>query len=370
MGPMGDDHSSSGRRAGRVTLKEIAEELGVTPMTVSNAYNRPGQLSAALRERVFDTARRLGYGGPDPTARGLRRGHTGAVGVVYDSRLSYAFGDAAAVSFLRGVSEATEEERLGLLLVPGSSTQERDGGVVGAAMVDGFVVYSVAEDDPLVRAALERGLPLVVVDQPRVTGVPFVGIDDEAAARAAAAHLLDLGHRRFGVVSFGLAHDGWKGFISLERQRSSPYRVSRARLEGYAAALTAANVPWSRVPVFECPGSERSLGRMAARALLSDHRRPTAVLATSDELALGVLGAAAEAGLSVPRDLSVVGFDDVSESARSDPPLTSVGQDHGEKGRLAGRLLIERLGGEATESPEPLASWLVVRSSTAPPPGS
>jgi DNA-binding LacI/PurR family transcriptional regulator len=363
-----DDHSSPSPRAARVTLKRIAEELGVTPMTVSNAYNRPGQLSPALRERVFDTARRLGYGGPDPTARGLRRGHTGAVGVIYDSRLSYAFGDAAAVAFLRGVSEATEDERLGLLLVPGSAAEERDAAVVGAAIVDGFVVYSVAEDDPLVRAVLDRGLPTVVVDQPRLSGVPFVGIDDEAAAGAAAQHLLALGHRRFGVVSFGLAHDGWRGFAALERQRSSVYRVSRARLGGYAKALSAGEVQWPRVPVFECPGSSRSLGREAARALLLPPDRPTAVLATSDQLALGVIETATDAGLTVPQDLSVVGFDDVPEAASARPPLTTVGQDHGQKGRLAGRLLIARLRGEPTPSPDPVACRLVVRASTAPPP--
>jgi DNA-binding LacI/PurR family transcriptional regulator len=363
-----DDHPSPTPRAARVTLKRIAEELGVTPMTVSNAYNRPGQLSPALRERVFDTARRLGYGGPDPTARGLRRGHTGAVGVIYDSRLSYAFGDAAAVAFLRGVSEATEDERLGLLLVPGSAAEERDAAVVGAAIVDGFVVYSVAEDDPLVRAVLDRGLPTVVVDQPRMAGVPFVGIDDETAAGAAAAHLLALGHRRFGVVSFGLAHDGWKGFAALEMQRSSVYRVSRARLGGYAKALSAGEVQWPRVPVFECPGSSRSLGREAARALLLSPDRPTAVLATSDQLALGVIETATAAGLTVPQDLSVVGFDDVPEAASGRPPLTTVGQDHGQKGRLAGRLLIARLRGEPTPSPDPVACRLVVRASTAPPP--
>jgi DNA-binding LacI/PurR family transcriptional regulator len=362
-----EDHSTPTRRTGRVTLKRIAEELGVTPMTVSNAYNRPAQLSPALRERVFDTARRLGYGGPDPTAAGLRRGHTGAVGVIYDSRLSYAFGDAAAVAFLRGVSEATEDERLGLLLVPGSAAEERDAGVVGAAIVDGFVVYSVAENDPLVRAALDRGLPTVVVDQPRFPGVPFVGIDDESAAGRAAEHLLALGHRRFGVVSFGLAHDGWKGLADLERQRSSVYRVSRTRLGGYARALSAGDVPWPRVPVFECPGSSRSLGREAGRALFSHPRRPTAVLATSDQLALGVIESATDAGLDVPQDLSVVGFDDVPEAARARPPLTTVGQDHVHKGRLAGRLLIAGLRGEPTKSPEPVASRLVVRGSTAPP---
>lgn len=353
-------------RRGRVTLKRVAEELGVSAMTVSNAYNRPGQLSPALREKVFEAARRLGYAGPDPTARGLRRGRTGAVGVIYDSPLSYAFDDAAAVAFLRGVSGVAEEAKLGLLLIPGSLAEARDAAPVGEAMVDGFVVYSVSEDDLLVGAALERGLPVVVVDQPHVADVPLVSVDDRSAAGAAAEHLLGLGHRRFAVVSFGLRRDGFKGLADLERQRASLYQVSRARLGGYAAALSEAGIAWSEVPVFECPGSSRSLGREAARALLAMPERPTAILATSDRLAIGVLEAAKAAGLSVPKELSVVGFDDTPEAARSEPPLTTVGQDHLEKGRLAAQLLIAGLRGEQLENPAPLTTWLVVRSSSAP----
>ena len=336
-------------------------------MTVSNAYNRPDQLSAATRERVFEAARRLGYSGPDPTARGLRRGSTGALGVVYDSQLSYAFEDPAAVAFLRGVSGAAEEERLGLLLVPGSSPGLRDASAVSRAIVDGFVVYSVAEDDAVLLAALERGLPTVVVDQPRIEGVPLVGIDDGSSAAAAAEHLLGLGHRRFGVVSFGLSRDGRKGPADLERQRSSLYRVSRARLEGYRAGLSREDVAWSGVPVFECPGSSRPLGREAALVLLSRTPRPTALLATSDQLALGAVEGAREVGLAVPGDLSVVGFDDIPEAASNDPPLTTVRQDHVEKGRLAVGMLISRLRGRWAESPEPLASRLVVRNTTARP---
>lgn len=353
-------------RSGRATLKQVAEELGVSAMTVSNAYNRPEQLSAALRERVFEAAQRLGYAGPDPTARGLRRGRTSALGVLYDSPLSYAFDDAAAVAFLQGVSSVAEGEKLGLLLVPGSFGEERDAAAIGNAMVDGFVVYSVSEDDPPVRVALERGLPVVVVDQPRLEGVPFVGVDDAAAARSAAEHLLGLGHRRFGVVSFGLRRDGFKGFADLERQRSARYRVSRARLAGYAAALSEAGILWSDVPVFECPGSSRSLGREAARTLLSMPERPTAILATSDRLAIGVLEAAKKAGLSVPEELSVVGFDNTPEAAHSKPPLTTVAQDHFEKGRSAAQLLIAGLRGEKLENLAPLMTWLIVRGSSAP----
>jgi DNA-binding LacI/PurR family transcriptional regulator len=361
-----NDRRKQGRRGGRTTIKQVAAELGVSAMTVSNAYNRPNQLSPALRERIFEAARRLGYAGPDPTARGLRRGRTGAVGVIYDTPLSYAVGDAAAVAFLRGVSEAAEREKLGLLLLPGFPGEARDASAARNAMVDGFVIYSVSEDDQLVLSTLERGLPVVVVDQPHLEGVPFVSVDDTSAARAAAEHLLGLGHRRFGVVSFGLRRDGRQGLADLERQRSSRYPVSRARLGGYTAALEGAGISWSNVPVFECQGSSQSLGLEAARTLLALPERPTAILATSDRLAVGVVKAANEAGISVPGDLSVVGFDDTLEAASSKPPLTSVAQDHTEKGRLAGQLLVAGLRGERPVSLEPLPTRLVVRGSSAP----
>src|SRR3712207_5843227 len=121
---------SGGRSA---TLKEVAAELGVAPSTVSNAYNRPDQLSKALRERVFETARRLGYPGPDPLARGLRRRRAGAVGVLYDNRLSYAFADPAEVLFRQGVSTVTEKEGLGLLLLSGAPGEERHPEVITGA---------------------------------------------------------------------------------------------------------------------------------------------------------------------------------------------------------------------------------------------
>lgn len=350
----------------RVTLMRIAKELGVSRTTVSNAFNRPEQLSSALREQVFETAKRLGYAGPDPAARGLRRGSTSAVGIIYDSPLSYAFDDAAAVAFLQGVSSVAEEEKLGLLLVPGSFGETRNAAAIGNAIVDGFVIYSVSEDDSLVKAALERSAALVIVDQPYTENVPFVGIDDTSAAKEAAGHLLALGHRRFGVVCFGLRRDGVEGFADLERQKSALYQVSRARLEGYAEALSKVGISWSDVPVFECQGSSQTLGREAARALFSLPTHPTAILATSDRLAIGVLEAAKEIGLAVPEDASVVGFDDTPEAASSDPPLTTVAQDQLEKGRLAGQLLITRLRGDQLENPKPMKTWLVIRGSSAP----
>jgi len=334
-------------------------------MTVSNAYNRPDQLSEGVRERVLATAKRLGYPGPDPLARRLRHGGTGAVGVIYDSPLPYAFDDAASVLFLRGVSRVAEGRRLGLLLVPGSPPEERDVRSVADALVEGFIVYSVAEGDAALTAALERRLPAVIVDQPRVEGVSFVGIDDEGAAQALGDHLLDLGHERLAVVSFSLSPGGYVGRADLARQERAGYRVTRLRLRGYAAAVRERGLAWADVPVYECFGSGREQGRRGAANLLELKPRPTAIIALSDELALGAMDAVEQRGLSVPGDVSVVGFDDVPSAAEGAPALTTITQDHFAKGSAAARLLMEQLrGAEADEVRVP--SRLVVRGSTGP----
>src|SRR4051794_749214 len=304
--------------ARRVTLKDVAADVGVSAMTVSNAFNRPDQLSADLRERILERARALGYAGPDPLGRGLRRGRAGAIGLVSDTPLSYAFDDPAASAVIGAICAVAEGERLGLLLVPPG----------GAGPVDGVVVYSVGRDEPLLR--LTRDVPAVVIDQPVGTGLPTVGIDDRSAARDAARHLTALGHRRFAVATFGLANDGRTGLADLARRRSTGYDVTRARLEGYAAGLGEAGIDWAGGPVYECAGSRREAGRAAAEALLADG--PTAILATSDMIALGVLEAAP--------GLAVAGFDDIPEAGAAG--LTTIRQDHRAKGRLAAEMLLGR----------------------------
>src|SRR3954469_3285145 len=156
------------------TLATIAEAIGVSRMTVSNAYNRPDQLSPALRDRILETAKQLGYGGPDPVARTLKRGETGSVGVVLDYALTNAFTDPATVQFLHGVAAGCEEGARGMSLVPRISG--RDAALVGSAVVDGFVVYCVPEDDPRWDAIVTRKLPFVRVDFQPDPAVPSVNI--------------------------------------------------------------------------------------------------------------------------------------------------------------------------------------------------
>ena len=231
---------------------------------------------------------------------------------------------------------------------------------IGGAVVDGFVIYSMSDEDPLVEAALARRIPTVLVDQPRPEGGPSVGIDDEGAARSVAGHLIDLGHRRFGVISFAIAPDPIDGLAGPDRQAAATFATSRSRLRGYRSALEDAGLSWKDVPVYELLENTPEKGRQVARALLSREPQPTALLCLSDQLALGALEAARSLGISVPEDLSVVGFDDVPEAARAVPALTTIHQPHVEKGLLAGRLLLSHLRGEEQPISELLPTQLVV----------
>jgi DNA-binding LacI/PurR family transcriptional regulator len=343
-----------------VTLATIADELGVSRMTVSNAYNRPEKLSPALRERVLATAKRLGYSGPDPLAATLRRGHVGALGLLFDDPLPYAFTDPAAVLFFEGIAAVCERERVGLVLVPSRYGKPAETDLTRTALVDGFIAYCDVADDGRLDIVEERGLPMVIADGPPRKGAPWVGIDDRGAARAAAEHLLELGHRDIGIVALPLSPDGYEGPSDLERQAASLYWCNRERLVGIRAAFEAAGVDWSAVPMEERTPHGRDAGRRAAAALLDRADRPTALLAMSDELAIGALHAAAERALAVPDDLSIIGFDDTPPAAEAQ--LTTVAQPHREKGEIAARMLLEP---DAQPARVVLPTRLVTRASTA-----
>ena len=360
-------------RPGHLRLADLARALGVSRTTVSNAFSRPDQLSAALRNRILQAAHEIGYAGPDPVARMLRTGRAGTLGLILPESLPFTLDDAPASAIVRGIADACEERRLGLLIVAGAM-QSSDPRAISDVAVDGFVLYSLPRTAPALAPLLARGAPLVVVDQPSLPGVPCVAIDDALGAREAARHLLDLGHRRIGVVSLPFHPDGYLGPADAERRSSSAFDVTARRLAGYGAALTAAGLDEAALPVFECPHSDEELGRRAGRHLLALSPAPTAILAMTDRLAFGVLAAARELHVDVPARLSVVGFDDVDAAARSRPALTTVRQPLRLKGYAAARLLLDAPGAEepparAEGAVEPAAVdlpvELVTRRSTA-----
>jgi DNA-binding LacI/PurR family transcriptional regulator len=319
------------------TLASLAAELGVSRTTVSNAYNRPDQLSPQLRKRVLETARRLGYPGPDPVARSLRTRKAGAVGLLLTENLSYAFRDPAALGFLEGLALACEDVGQGLHLVPASPERE-DIQSVHRAGVDGFVVYSVPDDDPHLAAVLQRPLPTVICDQPMIDSVDRVGIDDRGAMIRLGEHLIQLGHRKIGVICMRLDRNRNDGLASLQRQQSAHYHVQRQRLSGLQSAFEAVGVQWPHVPVVERFDHTIACGESAAAALLDRDPKLTAIACTSDILALGAITEGKRRGRRIPDDLTVTGFDGIREAKRAG--LTTVAQPVLEKGRAAGKMLL------------------------------
>jgi len=344
-------------------LQTIADEVGVSRMTVSNAFSRPDQLSPALRERILGVADRLGYCGPDPAARTLSSGQSGTVGVLFTDTLSYAFSDEVATTFLAGVAGVVEREGIGLTIL--SAPRTGPDTAVARAVVDGLMIYSVDANSAGLQVARRRGLPLVLVDQAPEDGIPSVNVADRAGARAAAEHLIRLGHRHLGFVIEALGTET----VLVDAGVEPPHYVVSERLAGWRDACTEAGLP--PPVVANAAANSRADGAAAATLILEADPRTTALLCLTDTMALGALVAARVRGLRVPAELSVVGFDDMRAAAHADPPLTTVCQPVTEKGHVAAQLLLDRL----TKPDADLASTvlpieLVIRGSAGPAPTS
>jgi DNA-binding LacI/PurR family transcriptional regulator len=346
-----------------VTLQTIADRVGVSRMTVSNAFSRPDQLSPELRQRILSAADDLGYVGPDPAARALARGRTGAVGILLTDSLRDAFSDEVATTFLGAIADELEPSGLALTLLSSGR-----GDIIPARDVpmDGAFVYSCDTTSPGVEWLRRRKLPLVFVDHAPVDGAPSINIDDRSGARAAAEHLVQLGHRRIGILTASFS--GPHGLVT-DPVSAAGGHVTTQRMLGWLDALDAVGI---RPVVMQLPHDEEHLGYDGARSLLDADTRPTALLCFSDAIAAGAVRAADNLGLNVPSDVSIVGFDDSTLAARTRPALTTVRQDVEAKGRIATSMLtalIEELrAGIVTTQAEHvlLPTALVIRDSTAP----
>ena len=329
-------------------MTEVARAAGVSPMTVSYAYSRPERVSEPTAAKVRRAARRLGYPGPHPGARSLRRGRAGSLGVVLGEPLTYAFDDPQAARFLAGAAGVCATQRVGLTLVPITGAAD-DVERVAEAAVDGFVVWTTADDDPVVDAVAATGLPAVVHGGPGRHGLAVVGIDDRASARAIGAEAF-AGARRPAVLSFPLDRARRGAMLVGPDPAAATFPVTRGRLEGLRDACAA----WARVPVVVCSRNSAVEGEAAAAGLLAGPEPPDAIAAMSDELALGALRAASRRGLPVPGALAVTGWDDTEAAAPAG--LTTVAQSLHDQGARCAQLA---LGGAATGAHE--ESWRIVR---------
>jgi len=339
----------------RPTMTTVARAAGVSPMTVSNTYNRPDEVAQTTREKVLRIAGELGYSGPDPAGRSLRRRRADTVGVLLTEELPYAFDDPGTVMFLHGLATGLAEAGQALLLLPTEGNAEHAS--VRNALVDAFVLASLGATDPVVADVLGRRLPVVTWGGDRLTGAPRIGVDNVRGAEKAAEHLLELGHKRFGIVTFS----GPRGLKPAVRQRVS----------GFTRVLRTAGIDPASVPVVDAARNARAACARITCDLLADSgpladRRPTAIFAVTDQLALGVLDGAASSGVRVPDELSVVGFDNVDASASMTPPLTTVAQELFEQGKVAAKVALDLVAGRPARS-QNFDTKLIIRGSTARP---
>ena len=343
------------QRTIRPRIADVARVAGVSKTAVSFAFNSPDRLAPETAIRIREVAEQLGYT-PHPVARMLTQRQTLTIGVLTPQALSVIFSNPFFGAFSEGVAGAAEASGYALHFI--SPLHGSLAGAMSRATVDGVVAIGLSDDHPEVEQIRRAGVPIVLVDSTALPEHGSVEIDDVGGARAAAEHLIGLGHRNVLVIGVEPPAPS----VAMD-----PDGVTSRRLRGYREAFAAAglNVPDDRVVV----GPASIDGGIAAlNRAWEDGVRPTAVLAMSDAMAIGAMRALRDMHLSIPADVSVVGFDDIDLAPHVDPPLTTVHQPIRRKGEEAVRLLLTVVHRRELASPEHLRleTRLIVRGSTGP----
>ncbi|HEX8939232.1 MAG TPA: LacI family DNA-binding transcriptional regulator [Candidatus Limnocylindrales bacterium] len=332
----------------RPTSADVAREAGVSRTTVSFVLNEREDvaISEATRRRVVEAAERLGYQ-PHAAARQLARGLTLTIGLVLRQSAEQIAADAVLPATVQGLTSAARRAGYQVMveaLPPDSGDYAQ---LLRSRRVDGLVVSGPRQDEADLVALQREGFPIVLQGSLAGLDVPSVDVDNRAGARDAVAYLLGLGHRRIACVT----------------NAPLAYTSAAERLAGYREALEAAGIDFDESLV-EAGSFDAGSGHAAMDALL---RRTSfsAAFVASDVVALGALGAVRAAGGRVPRDLSVVGFDDISLAAYFDPPLTTIRVPAYDLGEAAGSALLARIAGEPVPARTLLGTELLVRGSAA-----
>ncbi|HEU4319967.1 MAG TPA: LacI family DNA-binding transcriptional regulator [Acidimicrobiia bacterium] len=328
------------------TLDDLAELSGVSRATVSRVING-GSVSPQTRQKVLDVLETTNYR-PNLAARNLASGRSGVVGVVMHGGAPVSFWDAYFSQLLTGICDSLTSQAAGMMLWLGDRTKEETlDHILGMGMLDGVIVTADTIDDPLVDGLRASDMPVVLVGHRRADrDASYVDVDHEAAARAMAEHLITSG--RTNPIHISGRPDSVSG---------------RDRAIGFRKALQRAGIP-AEDAVVAGDYSEEA-GYQSVKGLIADGRRFDALFCGNDNSALGAYRALAEAGLKVPDDVAVAGFDDLKFAAELDPPLTTVRQGVGDIGRESARTLLSLL-----DDPESgprrvlLPTELVVRRST------
>ena len=350
--------------------------------TASLAFSGSGPIAAGTRDRVLESARELGYAGPNPLGRQLRSGRSGIVGVFLGDVLRRIFREPVAVQTLDGLVATLAPLGLGVLLLPagsackgdrsvddaGAPTQRTPGGTSlapdlssTAAMDVAVLLWGANPYDEVVQNLGRRGIPFVNVEGPSGQDAPLVTIDDRGGTAAMGRHLRALGHERIALVTMSFGPDVRAGYADAERTGPGLDNYTRRRLAG------AHDAGIDPIAVFETPASLVEHGTTAGRALLALEPRPTAIMCQSDLLAAGVMLAARELGVRVPEDVSISGFDGIELAWLAPDVLTTVSQPFTEKGAAIARHIEAIIAGKRL--PDTILDVeLRVGTTTGPPP--
>lgn len=343
-----------------VTMKTLAQQLGVSVTTVSNAYSKPDRLSDELRAQILTRAKELGYCGPSAAGRALRSGKTGICGFLFGAPLSAAFSDPYSVLFLAGLGEALESYDSSVLLL---RANHGDDELLVRAPVDAVVSGSPIAAHPGLQRLAGRGVRVVGTMQS--DDADWVAIDDREAGRLIGRHLARLGHRRVTVLV-----PGEQAGPAPSETELSPDGLLPAGFPGLRCGFAEARIlglretlPGAVITVVGAGHNGKQSGRAAGAYVLDDQLRPSAIVALSDVLALGAWEAVQQRGLTPGKEVSIAGFDDLPDAAFVG--ITSVHQPITEKGRIAGHLAMDPTYPQRQVL---LPIELLVRASTGPAP--
>lgn len=339
------------RKPDRVTMKDIAQELGVTVTTVSRALNDKPDISPETKGLVLQTARRMGYV-QSALGRDLASGYMKAIGCVVTT-----IADPYLERVLEGIENSAQEAGYAVIIATSQADPDREATIIDMLLgyrVAGIVSTSSWITQSHLSKLTDLNVPIVLVNSeepsPQTTSIR---IDDSQVAKLATEHLIKLGHRR-------IAH------ITVPDRSVS----SRARLAGYERSLEGHGIAYDPALVIETDESEHGGAEALQRLLQVEPRpepQPSAVFCYNDQMAIGALAASHRVGLRVPEDISVVGVDDIAVSAWLEPSLTTVRQPLRRMGHMAMEMMLNLLDDRSKVKDVMIPGELVVRESTAPP---
>ena len=317
------------------TLKSIAAELGVSNATVSNAFNRPDQLSEKKRTEILEACARLGYYGPNKAAQSLRKGKFNIVAMVLPDSVEYMVSDPVASDFMKGVSSVLEKSETNILLFSGSA--KSINSIVD--FVDGFICYGQPRNESLIEQLKHTKKKVVTVDFD-IERNASININNIQAAEDIADLALQSEQDNVAILGLRLVDSKYTCRVYDTPDIDVKSSISHQRLQGYLQALKQNNVQLGEDRIWNIPESNTHFADIVVTEALSSTPRPNVLLCMSDLIALSAIAQANKKGIKVPEEIRIVGFDGIDEALRSKPLLTTVHQNSVQKGKLAAEMYL------------------------------